>query len=72
MSHVLLTLRHIKGIKLLGFKDRSEPLFEDNIKHSTFIYPDEFVCYLSSPHICYDTNHNYRRIRVANEPSALC
>ncbi|KAF9650204.1 Ku DNA-binding complex, Ku70 subunit [Thelephora ganbajun] len=29
------------GIQLLGFKDYSELLFEDNIKHSTFIYPDE-------------------------------
>ncbi|KAK0199409.1 SPOC like C-terminal domain-containing protein [Desarmillaria ectypa] len=29
------------SIKLLGFKDRSELLFEDNIKHSLFIYPDE-------------------------------
>jgi hypothetical protein len=31
------------GIKLLGFKDRSELRFEDNIKHSHFIYPDELV-----------------------------
>ncbi|KAL0063987.1 ATP-dependent DNA helicase II subunit 1 [Marasmius tenuissimus] len=30
-------------IKLLGFKDRSELAFEDNIKHSVFIYPDEMV-----------------------------
>ncbi|CCL99933.1 uncharacterized protein FIBRA_01958 [Fibroporia radiculosa] len=29
------------GIKLLGFKDRSELAFEDNVKHSLFIYPDE-------------------------------
>ncbi|KAI0656449.1 ku70-like protein [Cubamyces menziesii] len=29
------------GIKLLGFKDRSELTFEDNVKHSYFIYPDE-------------------------------
>ncbi|KAF8992365.1 SPOC like C-terminal domain-containing protein [Cyathus striatus] len=29
------------GIKLLGFKDKSELLFEDNVKHSLFIYPDE-------------------------------
>ncbi|KAG7444641.1 Ku DNA-binding complex, Ku70 subunit [Guyanagaster necrorhizus] len=29
------------SIKLLGFKDRSELLFEDNIKHSLFVYPDE-------------------------------
>jgi len=31
------------GIKLLGFKDRGELRFEDNIKHSQFIYPDEMV-----------------------------
>ncbi|KAG6917848.1 hypothetical protein DXG01_000753 [Tephrocybe rancida] len=31
------------GIKLLGFKDRSELAFEDNIKHSQFIYPDEMT-----------------------------
>ncbi|KAG5352384.1 hypothetical protein C0989_002575 [Termitomyces sp. Mn162] len=31
------------GIKLLGFKDCSELAFEDNIKHSHFIYPDEMV-----------------------------
>lgn len=45
------------GLKLLGFKDRSELAFEDNIRHSTFIYPDEdtyagsrrtFVALLSS------------------------
>lgn len=30
-------------IKLLGFKDRETLLFEDNIKHSNFIYPDELV-----------------------------
>ncbi|KLO17356.1 ku70-like protein [Schizopora paradoxa] len=29
------------GIKLLGFKDASELAVEDNVKHSTFIYPDE-------------------------------
>ncbi|KAJ7098685.1 SPOC like C-terminal domain-containing protein [Mycena belliarum] len=31
------------SLKLLGFKDRSELLFEDNIKHSLFIYPDELT-----------------------------
>ncbi|KAJ6615653.1 Ku DNA-binding complex Ku70 subunit [Mycena sp. CBHHK59/15] len=31
------------GLKLLGFKDRSELMFEDNIKHSQFIYPDEMA-----------------------------
>ena len=29
------------SIKLLGFKDRSELVFEDNVRHSLFIYPDE-------------------------------
>lgn len=36
------------GIKLLGFKDRSEIAFEDNIKHSQFIYPDEMVSIIVS------------------------
>ncbi|KAF8149083.1 SPOC like C-terminal domain-containing protein [Crassisporium funariophilum] len=31
------------GIKLLGFKDISELRFEDNVKHSQFIYPDEMT-----------------------------
>ncbi|TEB31595.1 Ku DNA-binding complex, Ku70 subunit [Coprinellus micaceus] len=31
------------GIKLLGFKDRSELRFEDNVKHSLFLYPDEMA-----------------------------
>ncbi|KAI1792117.1 ku70-like protein [Ganoderma leucocontextum] len=31
------------GIKLLGFKDRKELAFEDNTKHSFFIYPDEMT-----------------------------
>ncbi|KAJ7771072.1 SPOC like C-terminal domain-containing protein [Mycena maculata] len=35
------TLGREPGLKLLGFKDRSELRFEDNIKHSQFIYPDE-------------------------------
>ncbi|TCD61340.1 ATP-dependent DNA helicase II subunit 1, partial [Steccherinum ochraceum] len=30
-------------IKLLGFKNKSELAFEDNVKHSTFIYPDEMA-----------------------------
>ncbi|EJD49609.1 Ku DNA-binding complex, Ku70 subunit [Auricularia subglabra TFB-10046 SS5] len=29
------------GLKLLGFKDRTELRFEDNVKHSLFIYPNE-------------------------------
>ncbi|KAG2147725.1 SPOC like C-terminal domain-containing protein [Suillus bovinus] len=29
------------SIKLLGFRDRKELAFEDNVKHSVFIYPDE-------------------------------
>ncbi|KAI0648675.1 ku70-like protein [Trametes meyenii] len=31
------------GIKLLGFKKRSELSFEDNVKHSVFVYPDEMA-----------------------------
>ncbi|KAJ7265510.1 SPOC like C-terminal domain-containing protein [Mycena haematopus] len=37
------TLGMAPGLKLLGFKNRSELLFEDNIKHSLFIYPDEMT-----------------------------
>ena len=33
----------ILEIKLLGFKSRRELKFEDNIKHSIFIYPDEMA-----------------------------
>ncbi|KAG9316111.1 SPOC like C-terminal domain-containing protein [Chiua virens] len=29
------------GLKLLGFKEKKELKFEDNVKHSLFIYPDE-------------------------------
>lgn len=48
-----LTLE-IAGIKLLGFKDRDELRFEDNIKHSHFIYPNEMVCgtLLYAPYLC--------------------
>ncbi|VDC04946.1 unnamed protein product [Peniophora sp. CBMAI 1063] len=35
------TLGLSPGLKLLGFKDRTELGFEDNVKHSLFIYPDE-------------------------------
>ncbi|KAI0636286.1 ku70-like protein [Trametes polyzona] len=31
------------GIKLLGFKDRSDLAFEDNVRHSIFVYPDEMA-----------------------------
>ncbi|KAI9456788.1 SPOC like C-terminal domain-containing protein [Russula earlei] len=37
----LRTLDLEPGLKLLGFKDRSELAFEDNVRHSLFIYPDE-------------------------------
>ncbi len=37
----LRTLDLEPSIKLLGFKDRSELAFEDNVRHSFFIYPDE-------------------------------
>ncbi|KIY53908.1 Ku DNA-binding complex, Ku70 subunit [Fistulina hepatica ATCC 64428] len=39
----LRTLGLEPGIKLLGFKDRDQLQFEDNIKHSHFIYPDELT-----------------------------
>jgi len=35
------TLGLSSGIKLLGFKDLSELAFEDNVKHSVFLQPDE-------------------------------
>ncbi|KAF7332555.1 SAP domain-containing protein [Mycena kentingensis (nom. inval.)] len=31
------------GLKLLGFKDRKWLRFEDSVKHSVFIYPDELT-----------------------------
>ncbi|KAF9522833.1 ku70-like protein [Crepidotus variabilis] len=31
------------GIKLLGFKPREELAFEDNVKHSLFVFPDEMT-----------------------------
>ncbi|KAF8638964.1 hypothetical protein AX17_001825 [Amanita inopinata Kibby_2008] len=37
------TLGFQPSIRLLGFKDRSELAFEDNVKHSLFIYPDEMT-----------------------------
>lgn len=52
MTQVFFTAEEIKtfrtlglqpGIKLLGFKDVTELAIEDNIRHSTFIYPDEQV-----------------------------
>ena len=36
-------------IKFLGFKDESELAFEDNVKHSFFIYPDEMVHFVKNP-----------------------
>ncbi|KAF8340621.1 ku70-like protein [Cantharellus anzutake] len=29
------------GVKILGYKDKSELQFEDNVKHAYFLYPDE-------------------------------
>lgn len=34
---------HALGIKILGYKDKFELQFEDNVKHAYFIYPDESV-----------------------------
>jgi hypothetical protein len=44
---MFLTL--LKVIKLLGFKDRKELSFEDNLKHSFFVYPDEHASRAFSP-----------------------
>lgn len=38
-AYVLTSL----GLKLLGFKDKSQIAFEDNVKHALFVYPDELV-----------------------------
>jgi ATP-dependent DNA helicase 2 subunit 1 len=35
------------GLKLLGFKKRKELRFEDNVKHSLFLFPNEAVCSMS-------------------------
>ena len=43
VSVSLVSRRIGQGLKLLGFKDRDQLAFEDNIKHSYFIYPDEMV-----------------------------
>ena len=32
-----------QGLKLLGFKKKSLIAFEDNVKHTLFVYPDELV-----------------------------
>ncbi|KAH6901267.1 SPOC like C-terminal domain-containing protein [Coprinopsis sp. MPI-PUGE-AT-0042] len=37
------TLGITPGISLLGFKPKEELVFEDNIKHSYFVYPDEMT-----------------------------
>lgn len=33
----------LPGLKLLGFKEKSQIAFGDNVKHALFIYPDELV-----------------------------
>ena len=43
MLSMSCNLTHVPGLKLLGFKNRKELVFEDNIKHSVFINPDEMV-----------------------------
>ncbi|PWN49880.1 Ku DNA-binding complex, Ku70 subunit [Violaceomyces palustris] len=35
------SLGMLPGLRLLGFKDRSELKFQDNVKHSYFIYPSD-------------------------------
>lgn len=40
---IQLVKLYVSGVKLLGFKDKNELNFEDNIKHSYFLYPDEMV-----------------------------
>lgn len=59
-----------EGIKLLGFKDRDELAFEDSIKHSLFIYPDELVGYLLL-HSAYHSSPRNSHFLEVNAPSAL-
>ncbi|RXW22186.1 hypothetical protein EST38_g3662 [Candolleomyces aberdarensis] len=43
LIHIQLVKLDGSGVKLLGFKDKTELNFEDNIKHSYFLYPDEMA-----------------------------
>lgn len=45
-AHEVATFKSLgeePGIKLLGFKGREELAFEDNVRHATFLVPDEAV-----------------------------
>jgi len=55
------------GLRLLGFKDSSELAFEDNIKHSQFIYPNE-KAFVGSTR----TFNALLKTMVAKEKLALC
>ena len=55
------------GLRLLGFKDSSELAFEDNIKHSQFIYPNEKAFTGSTR-----TFHALLKTMIAKEKIALC
>ena len=69
---ILLTRSFISVvIKFLGFKDKSELAFEDNVKHSFFIYPDEMVRFVKNPlsYVSPWVDIDSRRTRAANAHS---
>ena len=59
-------------IKFLEFKDESELAFEDNVKHTFFIYPDEIVRFVRNPltYVSPGVDVYSRRTRAANAHSA--
>lgn len=65
----------ILDIKLLGFKHRTTLKFEDNVKHSTFIFPDEMVRRRHSVRLAMSADlslrNRGRRTPVASVLSAL-
>ena len=63
-------LTHVPGLKLLGFKNYKELVFEDNIKHSVFINPDEMVGTYAYTFASFDySGLGTRRTPGANAPS---
>lgn len=59
----------LSGLKLLGFKDKEELRFEDNVKHSQFIYPDEMVRDLHRCLTALPNSLNCSPTREASVPS---
>lgn len=71
-SSIVLGFTCIAGIKLLGFKDTKELAFEDNVKHSLFIYPDELVRLNHDPPSLINPYFPPRNILGASGHSAPC